>query len=45
MGNESTREDELFDYVNIPSYLKISSKNSNEKDKNDFEISLYIVTI
>ena len=33
------KEDELFDYANVPSYLK-TSKKSNEKEKDDYEISL-----
>ena len=36
----TTKEDELFDYAEIPSYLKTSKKFYNEKDKDDFEISL-----
>ncbi len=35
-----TKEDELFDYADIPDYLKTSDKNINNKDKDDFEISL-----
>lgn len=35
----TTKEDELFDYAGVPSYLK-SSKKSYEKDKDDYEISL-----
>ena len=36
----TTKEDELFDYANVPSYFKTSKKSHNEKDKDDFEISL-----
>lgn len=36
----TTKEDELFDYANVPSYLKTSKKTYKEKDKDDFEISL-----
>ena len=36
----TAKEDELFDYANIPNYLKTSKKFHNERDKNDFEISL-----
>ena len=36
----TTKEDELFDYVKAPSYLKTSKKFHNNKDKDDFEISL-----
>ncbi len=35
----TTKEDELFEYVKAPSYLK-SSKKSNEKGKDDYEISM-----
>lgn len=35
----TTKEDKLFDYANIPNYLK-TSKKSYEKEKDDFEISL-----
>ena len=36
----TTKEDELFDYANVPSYFKTSKKSHNEIDKDDFEISL-----
>ena len=36
----TTKEDELFDYAEVPSYLKSSKKSYNEKDKDDFEMSL-----
>ena len=36
----TTKEDELFDYAGVPSYLKTSKKSHNERDKDDFEISL-----
>ena len=38
----TTKQDELFDYVEAPDYLKSRVKNYDEyeKDKNDFEISL-----
>lgn len=36
----TTKEDELFDYADVPSYFKTSKKYHNEKDKDDFEISL-----
>ena len=39
IAKETTKEDELFDYANVPSYLKSDDK-SKEKDKDDFEISL-----
>ena len=35
----TTKEDELFDYVKAPSYLK-TNKKSNEKAKDDYEISM-----
>ena len=35
----TTKEDELFDYAGVPNYLK-TSKNSYEKDKDDYEISI-----
>ena len=34
----TTKEDNLFNYANIPSYYK--TKKDNDKDKDDFEISL-----
>ena len=40
IAENTTKEDELFDYADIPSYLKTNNKNSNEKNKDDFEISL-----
>ena len=37
----TTKEDELFDYVDIPNYYKIRKKSNNyEKDKDDYEMSL-----
>ena len=36
----TTKEDELFDYAEIPSYLKTIKKSYKEKDKDDYEISL-----
>ena len=36
----TTKEDELFDYAGVPSYLKSSKKSYNDRDKDDFEISL-----
>lgn len=35
----TTKEDELFDYADVPSYLK-NRKNSNDRDKDDFEMTL-----
>ena len=40
IAESTTQEDELFDYAEIPSYLKSNNKSSEEKDKDDFEISL-----
>ena len=34
----TTKEDELFDYAKIPSYMKSSKHTENDKD--DFEMSL-----
>ena len=39
ISNGTTKEDELFDYANIPSYLK-TSKKTYGKAKDDFEMSL-----
>lgn len=36
----TTKEDELFDYAGVPSYLKSNKKIHNEIDKNDFDLSL-----
>lgn len=36
----TTKEDELFDYAEIPSYMKTSKKSYNTKDKDDYEIEL-----
>ena len=36
----TTKEDELFDYANIPNYLKTSKKFHNDRDKDDMEMSL-----
>ena len=36
----TTKEDELFDYAGVPSYLKTNKKSYIEKNKDDFEISL-----
>ena len=34
------KEEELFDYVEVPSYLKTNKKSYDNKEKDDFEISL-----
>ena len=36
----TTKEDELFDYADIPSYLKTNNKSYKDMDKDDFEINL-----
>lgn len=36
----TTKEDELFDYAKVPSYLKSSKKCNKEKNKDNFELSL-----
>ena len=36
----TTKENELFDYAGVPSYLKTSKKIYNDKEKDDFEMSL-----
>lgn len=35
----TTKEDELFDYAGVPSYLKASKRSYEGKDKDDYEIS------
>ena len=35
----TTKQDELFDYVGVPDYLK-ASKKSNEKEKGNYEIGM-----
>jgi len=40
MAKATSKEDELFDYVEAPSYLKTSKRSYSDKDKDDFEISL-----
>ncbi len=34
------KENELFDYADIPSYLKTSKKTYDDKEKDDYELSL-----
>ena len=34
------KEDELFDYAGVPSYLKSSKKSYNDRNKDDFEMGL-----
>ena len=41
ISNGTTKEDELFDYANIPDYYKIRKKSHNyEKDKDDYDLSM-----
>ncbi len=35
----TTKEDELFNYVGVPSYLKTNKKSYEAKSKDNFEIS------
>lgn len=35
----TTKQDELFDYVDTPSYLKAKIKNYDGYDKNDLDLS------
>ncbi len=36
----TTKENELFDYASVPSYFKTNKKSYDERNKDDFEISL-----
>lgn len=36
----TTKENELFDYANVPNYLKTSKNFHDDKEKDDFEISM-----
>ena len=36
----TTKEDELFDYAGVPSYLKTNKKSNRDKDKEDYEIGI-----
>ena len=36
----TTKEDELFDYADVPSYLKTNKKSPNDIDKDDYEINM-----
>lgn len=40
ISKEATKEDELFDYADVPSYLKNSIKSFDDKNKCDYEMSL-----
>lgn len=37
ISKETTKEDELFDYADVPSYLKTSKESYNDRNKDDFE--------
>ena len=36
----TAKEDELFDYANVPSYLKTNKESYKDKNKDDYELSL-----
>ena len=36
----TSKEDELFDYAEIPSYMKSRKHTEKDTDKDDFEMSL-----
>ena len=40
ISKSTTKEDELFDYAGVPSYLKSCKKSYNDRDKDDFEMNL-----
>lgn len=40
ISKETSKEDELFDYADIPSYLKTDNKSYENNDKDDFEMTL-----
>ena len=40
IAKETTREEELFNYAKVPSYLKSSRESYNDKEKRDYERSL-----
>lgn len=40
LQKKQTKEDELFDYADILSYLKTSSSYKEEKDNSNYEINL-----
>ena len=40
ISNGTTKEDELFDYAGVPSYLKTNKKSYDDKNKDDYEMSL-----
>ena len=40
IAKETTKEDELFDYADVPSYLKTNLQNDIEKDSSNYEIDI-----
>ena len=36
----TTKEDELFDYAGVPSYLKTSKKSYDDRNKDDYDLSM-----
>ena len=40
IAKETTKENELFDYADIPSYLKTNLQNDIEKDNSNYEIDI-----
>ena len=38
ISKSTSKEDELFDYAKVPSYLKTRKKSNKEKHKDDFDI-------
>lgn len=41
ISKDTIKEDELFDYAGISSYLKTSKNSYNDKDIDDYEINLW----
>lgn len=39
ISKDTTKEDELFDYAGVLSYLKSSKKSYKDKDKDNFDLS------
>ena len=38
ISKDTTKENELFDYAGVPSYLKSSKKSYRDKAKDDFDL-------
>lgn len=36
----TTKEDELFEYADVPSYYKTNRKTNSNREKDDYEINL-----